>query len=144
MELMSTRDRLARTETGEIDLARAHLARLVLASRDLVAAAGHDPDRGDCHDAGCALAEVDAGSRRCRLAHRLSLLDVVDAAVPPPGAGPRPLSRALHRFDRAVLESLDAVRACRQTGHPGGHCWSSPTPGHDGCGEVLRLAHHTG
>jgi hypothetical protein len=144
MGRISTHDRLARTETGEIDLARAHLARLVLAARGLVAAADHDPDRGPCEDAGCALAEVDNGEVRCRLAHRLALLDVVDAPVPPPGADPSPLPRALTRFDRAAVEALDAVRACRQTGHPGGNCWFSATPGHDGCGEVLRLAHRMG
>jgi hypothetical protein len=144
MGRVRTSDRLARTETGEIDLARAHLARLVLASRGLVAAAGHDPDRTGCRDAGCGLADVEHGERRCRLAHRLALLDVVDAPVPPPGAAPPPLSRALERFDRAMVEALDAVRACRQTGHPGGACWFSAIPGHDGCGEVLRLAHQSG
>lgn len=138
------RDRLARTDTGEMDLARAHLARLVLAARGLVAACRHDPDRALCHDAGCGLASLEHGAERCRVAHRLALLEVVDAEVPPPGTPAAPLGRALARFDHATMEALDAVRACRQTGHPGGSCWFSPDGAHEGCGAVLRLAHRTG
>jgi hypothetical protein len=144
MGRIPTQDRLSRTQTGEIDLARAHLARLVLASRGLVAAAGHDPDRAACDEAGCGLAGLEHGPERCHLAQRLALLEVVDAEVPPPNTPAAPLERAVARFDHATVESLDAVRTCRQTGHPGGACWFSPSPGHDGCGEVLRLAHRAG
>jgi hypothetical protein len=144
MGRIPTQDRLALTQTGEIDLARAHLARLVLAARGLVAASGHDPDRGTCAEASCGLADLEHGPDRCRLAQRLALLDVVDAQVPAPGVAPPPLERAVERFDHATREALDAVRACRQTGHPGGACWFSSGHGHDGCGAVLRLAHQTG
>jgi hypothetical protein len=130
----TARDELARC--GPADLAGAVLLRdeLLRAARSLVAAVAHDPDSADCTDAGCALAEhVDPP--RCVLAHRL-------AAVEP---GPWPtltFEVALSRFDAAIGDSIEAVRRCRQTEHGAGRCWFSPVPGVDGCGEILRTAHH--
>ena len=138
------RERLSRSETGEIERARTHLARLVGASQALVAACGHHPDRGTCADAACLLAEVEWGPARCHLAHRLAMLDVVDVPVPRLPTVNGTVAHATHRFDRALLDSLDAVRACRQVAHTGGACWFASPGGPDGCLEVLRLAHRTG
>jgi hypothetical protein len=135
-------ERLTRSETGEMDLARAHLAALVGAADRVVATAGHDPDRADCGQAACRLGDVPDGQAWCRLAHRLVMLDVEVPA--PPRDGGTTLDAALNDFRRALVSSLDAVRACRSIGHAEGRCWFRDRTGHDVCGEVLRLAHRAG
>lgn len=137
--------RLTATETGELDVARTHLRALVHAAVGLLAAAGHDPDRGDCGDAACRLSTVDEGPRLCSLAHRLALVDLghgTAAAGPADATGSGTgLSAALAAFRLALVDALDAVRACRSVAHAEGRCWFTPAVGADGCGEVLRVAH---
>lgn len=130
-------ERLARSGAAELDLARDHLDALVLAARGLVVACGHDPDRGDCVGAGCGLQSHPDGTALCLTAHRLDGLRD-DGPVTEP---PVDLEVAVVRFQRALTDALDAVRACRQTAHPSGQCWFSAARGVDGCGDVLRLAH---
>jgi hypothetical protein len=129
-------ERLARSGAAEMDAARHHLDALVAAAQRLVAAAGHDPDRGDCASAGCGLQTFPDGDPLCATAHRLGVLRVPDADL-----SHVHLDVAVLRFQRALTEALDAVRTCRQTAHPSGACWFSAVPGVDGCGDVLRLAH---
>lgn len=136
--------RLTADETGELDLARTHLAALVVAAHRLVAAAGHDPDLADCAAARCQLAEVEHGPQLCALAHRLSVLDPGGPATAAPAGDDGDVTRALGDFRLALVESLDAVRTCRSVGHAEGRCWFAPTTGTDGCGEVLRAAHLAG
>lgn len=136
--------RLTADETGELDLARTHLAALVEAAHRLVAAAGHDPDRADCDAARCQLGEVEHGPQLCALAHRLTVLDPDGSAVPAPAGAEGHVARALGDFRLALVESLDAVRTCRSVGHAEGRCWFAPATGPDGCGEVLRAAHLAG
>ena len=138
--------RLTADETGELDLARAHWHALVSASTRMVLLAGHDPDVADCAAAGCALATVEHGPVLCSLAHRLSSLRAPgDDPATAHAAGPGDdHDRTVAEFRLALVESLDAVRTCRSVGHAQGHCWFSPPPGADGCGEVLRAAHLAG
>ena len=137
--------RLTADETGELDLARAHRHALVSTAQRLVAAAGHDPDAGDCAEVGCPLAAVEHGPALCALARRLSLLGEPRAADAPDVAGMhQDPERALADFRGALVESLDAVRTCRSVAHAEGRCWFSPTPDAEGCGEVLRAAHLAG
>ncbi len=145
--------RLTATETGELDLARTHLRALVAAADALVAAAGHDPDLADCRQAGCGLAEVEHGQRLCALAHRLALLDLedptaADALLRSPSESGRSqdggVAAAEGAFRTALVESLDAVRACRSVWHREGRCAFAHGADIDGCGEVLRAAHLAG
>jgi hypothetical protein len=126
---------LARSGPGELADAQAHLGRLLAAAAQVHAAAAHDPDVARCEDAACHLPDVEGGPELCALADRLTDLH---PGPPPP---PLPLDRAVVRFRAALLASLDAVRACRQTAHPVGGCWFAGVPDVDGCGEVLRVAH---
>jgi hypothetical protein len=138
--------RLTADETGELDLARAHLHALVCAAQRLVGLAEHDPDVGDCGAAGCRLAAIEHGPTLCALAQRLSLLDAPRShdAAPDAAAPHDDPERALADFRLALMASLDAVRTCRSVGHAEGRCWFSTSPDADGCGEVLRAAHLTG
>ena len=137
--------RLTADETGELDLARAHLHALVSSAQRLVTLADHAPDVADCAAADCHLAAVEHGPALCALAHRLSLLGAPDPDGAAPGDEPE---RALADFRVALVESLDAVRTCRSVGHAEGRCWFSASTGTDGCGdgcgEVLRAAHLAG
>jgi hypothetical protein len=142
MARMRAPERLTRSETGELDLARAHLATLVEAAGVLVLAAGHDPDRVECAQAGCRLHGVPDGPEWCRLAHRLRMLD--HGGVRPAPARRADLDTALTEFGAALVGSLDAVRACRSFGHAEGRCWFAATTGTSDCGEVLRAAHRVG
>lgn len=132
-------DRLVRGDAEELDHAREHRWGLLLAADALRRAAGHLGGGGDCREAGCHLARLPHGPDRCVLAHRLADAEPVTAT----GAAP-PLADAVAAFDAALLDALDAVRACRQVAHPGGECWFSPPGQRTTCGEVLRLAHRTG
>jgi hypothetical protein len=138
--------RLTADETGELDLARAHLHALVSAAQRLVTLANHDPDVADCADAGCRLAAGEHGPALCPLAHRLALLGAAhpDDIAPDDAAPDDDPDRALADFRAALVESLDAVRTCRSVGHAEGHCWFSSSTDVDGCGEVLRAAHLAG
>lgn len=129
---------LALTLGTPTDLADArHLRDVLLASaRDLVNAIGHDPDRGNCASAGCALA-TGTDETRCGLVHRLARVEEGTSSA-------ADVRRALLAFDAALARSVDAVRRCRQIEHGMGHCWFSTLPGGDGCGEVLRAAHRLG
>ncbi len=143
MARMRAPERLTRSETGELDLARTHLWTLVAAAGRLVRAAGHDPDRADCAEAGCRLADVDEGPEWCRLAHRLSLLE--DRGAPAAPAEDRgDLTTARDAFGAALVDSLDAVRTCRSIAHAEGRCWFAASTGASDCGEVLRAAHRVG
>lgn len=135
-------ERLTRSETGELDLARTHLVVLVEAAGALVRAADHEPDRVDCAEAGCRLGAVPDGPQWCRLAHRLRLLD--DGATVQPPVPPGDLDAALSAFGAALVGSLDAVRVCRSIAHAEGRCWFAASTGADHCGEVLRAAHRVG
>ena len=135
-------ERLTRSETGELDLARAHLHALVAAARAVSAVSRHDPDRGDCDEAGCALAHLADGPVWCRAAHRLSMIDVPTAPAPVPDGGD--VASALATLRDATLDAQDAVRTCRSIGHAEGQCWFAGSAGGDVCGEVLRLAHRCG
>lgn len=130
-------DQLARSGPAELADARSHLARLLESAAVLQLAAAHDPDVALCADADCGLARVDDGPELCVLADRLAGLH---RGATPSGVG---LDRAVQRFRVALVASLDAVRACRQTAHPVGTCWFTAVPDVDGCGEVLRLAHRS-
>jgi hypothetical protein len=128
---------LARSGPAEVADAQHHLERLLASAAALHEAAGHDPDIARCGDAGCRLPDLPDGTDLCALADRLAALHR--------GPTPRalPLEQAVQRFRAALLEALDAVRACRQTAHPIGACWFAAVPDVDGCGEVLRLAHRS-
>jgi hypothetical protein len=128
---------LARSGPAELADAQHHLDRLLAHAAALHAAASHDPDIAVCEDAACRLPGVDDGSDLCALADRLAGLHT---GPPPP---PVPVARAVEAFRAALVDALDAVRACRQTAHPGGRCWFATMPDVDGCGEVLRLAHRS-
>jgi hypothetical protein len=135
-----TRDRqqaLARSGPAEVADAQLHLDRLLASAVALHEAAGHDPDVAVCDDADCLLPGVPDGTELCALADRLA--DLHRGAAP----SQLPLDQAVQRFRAALLDSLDAVRACRQTAHPIGSCWFAAVPDVDGCGEVLRLAHRS-
>jgi hypothetical protein len=129
---------LARSGPDELADAQAHLERLLSSAAVLQRAAAHDPDVAICDDAACRLPEVADGTELCSLADRLAGLH------PGPPPAPEPLERAVERFRGAVVDALDAVRACRQTAHPVGSCWFAAFPDVDGCGEVLRIAHRSG
>jgi hypothetical protein len=126
---------LARSGPAELADARLHLAQLLHDAAVLHASAAHDPDVARCADAGCGLDGRATGDELCALADRLAPLHSG------PVARDVPLHQAEERFRQALVTSLDAVRACRQTAHRSGTCWFSPLPDVDGCSEVLRLAH---
>lgn len=126
---------LARSTTGDRDVAWRHREVLVAAAAALVAAAGHDPDRATCSDAACRLADADL----CDVTHRLSRLPGAPTAV-----AVLTFEVALERFGAALTASADAIRHCRQTVHASRECWFSPAPGGDGCGPVLHLLHRLG
>jgi hypothetical protein len=128
---------LARSGPAELADAQAHLDRLLTSAAVLHRAAAHDPDIAICADAACRLPEVTDGAELCSLADRLAGLH----PGPPPPA--ETLERAVERFRAALVDALDAVRACRQTAHPVGSCWFAAVPDVDGCGEVLRIAHRS-
>lgn len=130
-------ERLARSGATELEEARHHLEVLVSAAQGLVATCAHDPDRGDCGSAGCALRAHPDGPALCAIAHRLGGLHAPRHAA----VAASDVEEAARRFRAALTQALDAVRACRQTAHPSGHCWFTVVPGVDGCGDVLRLAH---
>jgi hypothetical protein len=129
------RPELARSGPAELADAHQHLQHLITSAAAVHAAAAHDPDIAVCEDAACRLPEVGDGAALCALADRLADLH--------PGPPPErtDLALAVARFRRALIASLDAVRACRQTAHPTGRCWFAAVPGVDGCGEVLQAAH---
>ncbi len=138
MGRIRTVEPLAGAHADEVESARAHLDGLLIASRALAAASGHDPDVVACTDAGCRLVTTPAGADLCTLAHRLATLrDTRPASVPS-------LATALTEFVHALTDALDAVRACRRTAHANGACWFTNSPGSDGCADVLRLAHRVG
>jgi hypothetical protein len=126
---------LTRSGPDELADARAHLDRLLAAAAQVHDAAAHDPDVARCEDAACHLPDIEGGVELCALADRLA--DLYRGPTSPV----LPLDRAVVRFRAALVESLDAVRACRQTAHPVGGCWFAAVPDVDGCGEVLRIAH---
>jgi hypothetical protein len=128
---------LARSGPAELADARNHLDHLLASAAALHAAAAHDPDIAVCEEADCRLPSVADGDELCALADRLAALHT---GPPPP---PLPIDRAVARFRRALVDALDAVRACRQTAHPVGSCWFATVPDVDGCGEVLRIAHRS-
>lgn len=142
MARMRAPERLTRSATGELDLARTHLLALVEAAGVLAVAAGHDPDRVDCAEAGCRLYGVPDGPHWCRLAHRLRMLD--HGGVRPAPDRRADLATARAEFGAALVGSLDAVRACRSIAHAEGRCWFAATTGTSDCGEVLRAAHRVG
>lgn len=112
-------EQLARSAPSQLEDARRHVGALLAAARELTAvlpAEGADP------------AWV--------LARRLATLPAA-----PPAATARDLHAADAAFRTALLDALDAVRACRQTRHVSGACWFAAEPGVDGCGDVLRTAH---
>jgi hypothetical protein len=129
------RPELARSGPAELADALQHLGHLITSAAAVHTAAEHDPDIAVCEDAACRLPEVADGAALCALADRLADLHT---GPPPERLG---LEVAVERFRRALVESLDAVRACRQTAHPIGRCWFAAVPGVDGCGEVLQAAH---
>jgi hypothetical protein len=131
------RPELARSGPSELADARLHRDRLLSSAAVVHAAAAHDPDIARCEDAACRLPEVRDGAALCALADRLADLH----AGPPPER--LDLEIAVERFRQALIDSLDAVRACRQTSHPVGRCWFASVPGVDGCGEVLQAAHRS-
>ena len=125
----------------ERDRAWAARNALVRTAIALLAATRHDPDIARCASAGCALAPLDA-AERCDLVHRLAALDVDGGgAATGHGVAPDDPARALEAFDQALVAGLDAVRTCRQTVHPVGHCWFTALPGGDGCRDVLAAGH---
>lgn len=136
---VTAREVLSRSTAAELATARAHRDALVAAAVALTSAAGHDPDLATCAQAGCGHAAVPDGPALCAMAHRLARLP--DAPATPPAV---PFLAAVAHFRSALVGSADAIRACRQTAHPGDDCWFSPVPGLDGCGEVLRLLHRCG
>lgn len=131
--------RLVRGDAAELDEARAHRWGLLQAAAVLRRAAGHPSGVDRCEEAGCGLTAWPHGPERCRVARRLADAEPVDAPALVP-----PLAEAVADFDAALLDALDAVRACRQVGHAGGQCWFSPPGERTTCGDVLRLAHRTG
>jgi hypothetical protein len=135
-------ERLTRSETGELDLARTHLVTLIEAAGVLAVAAEHDPDRVECAEADCRLHGVPDGPQWCRLAHRLRMLDQGGVRQAPDRRVDLDTARA--EFGAALVGSLDAVRACRSIGHAEGRCWFAATTGTSDCGEVLRAAHRVG
>jgi hypothetical protein len=128
---------LARSGPAELADARHHLDRLLATAASVHAVAEHDPDVARCAEAACRLADVTDGGALCELADRLAGLH------PGPAPTPIPLEQAIAHFRRALVDSLDAVRACRQTAHPVGACWFTAAPHVDGCGDVLRAAHRS-
>lgn len=125
---------LTRSGAHEQATAWLHREALVAAAAVLVASAGHDPDRADCDEAACRLADRSL----CDVAHRLARLPEAPAVAPM-----QPIELATDRFTAALMASADAIRHCRQTVHPGRGCWfGAAAP--DGCGEVLRLLHRLG
>jgi hypothetical protein len=129
---------LARDDPADHAAARRHLDDLLRAARAVALAVRHTPADATCAGAGCALAAVPAGPELCGLAHSLAPL-AGDGPVERRGTDP-----AVAAFRRALVDALDAVRACRQTAHQEGACWFAAGPGVDGCAEVLRLAHRLG
>ena len=100
---------LALSTPSELAGAR-HLRDVLLArARDLVAAIGHDPDRGDCASAGCALASGD-DETRCGLVHRLARVEDATSSA-------TDVRQARLAFAAALAGSVDAVRRCRQIEH---------------------------
>ena len=135
---ISTAVPLARDDPAGLATAQGHLDDLLRAARALTLAAHHAPADATCAGAGCALDPFPAGAELCGLAHRLAGL-VGDGDLERPSA-----DLAVAGFRRALVDALDAVRACRQTAHQQGGCWFAADPGVDGCAEVLRLAHRLG
>lgn len=136
-----TSDVLARCGPDELLQARASRDLLLASARGLVAIIGHDPDRAECTDAGCALAG-DPDDERCGLVHRLASIVEEDRERAVPHV--ESLEAATRRFEVALTEVVAAVRRCRQTEHGAGRCWFASLPDVDGCGEVLRAAHRLG
>ncbi|GGI05098.1 hypothetical protein [Egicoccus halophilus] len=127
--------RLARSPATELTLAMEHLDALLRAAHAVLGASGHAPRTDGCAEAGCGLAAVGDGPDLCRLAHQLI------GERPVPATSSAVLGLAVRELRRALLDAMDAVRACRQTAHPNGACWFVPQTRRDGCAEVLRLAH---
>lgn len=140
-------ERLTRSGPSEITDARHHLEDLVRTARALTAVAGHhvpDPPGWACPAAACPLAHRTHGRELCAAAHRLAATDP-GAPVPFVTFGAPSVDDLVARFEATLVGAVDAVRACRQTAHPGGSCWfrphgAAPSP-HGHCGEVLHLVH---
>jgi hypothetical protein len=126
---------LACSGPAELAEAQRHLRALFEHAAVLHAAAAHDPDVARCADADRAVPDAD---ELCALAGRLAGRYRGD---PPRRVG---VDEALDAFRTALVDSLDAVQACRRTAHPAGACWFSELPSIDGCSEVLRIAHLSG
>lgn len=128
-------DGLARSTAQDHAIAWHHREALVAAAASLAAAAGHDPDRARCEEAGCGLPDRSL----CDVVHRLAGLPGAPAVV-----ATDPVAPALERFTGALVLAADAIRHCRQHEHAGRTCWFSSDGRGDGCGAVLRLLHALG
>lgn len=125
-------ERLSRSGPSEVADAHLHLRDLVGLARALTPLCRHE---APCQAAGCPFAGHPHAAELCAIVPRLAALDV--AAHPCAEREGPALART---FEHAVLRSVETVRWCRQTAHPGGVCWFVSSHGGD-CADLLKLSH---